>query len=57
MPCTSCTTSPCRTGLGGLFTTSWCLEESTAGFGGPCSGSVESHSHPISMFLIRGTFY
>lgn len=25
MPCTSCTTSPCRTGLRGLFTTSWCL--------------------------------
>ena len=34
MPCTSCTRSPCRTGLGGLFTTSWCLEESTAGFVG-----------------------
>lgn len=27
MPCTSCTTSPCRTGLGGLLTSSWCLED------------------------------
>lgn len=25
MPCTSCTTSPCRTGLGGLLTSSRCL--------------------------------
>lgn len=34
MPCASCTMSPCRTGLGGLFTTSWCLQESVAALTG-----------------------
>lgn len=63
MPCTSCTTSPCRTGLGGLLTSSRCLGRhrlagpaspaplATAGRGGRAPRPPPSHSAPPT----RGT--
>lgn len=39
MPCTSCTRSPCRTGLGGLLTSSWCLGRQEPHVTWSCRGS------------------
>lgn len=63
MPCTSCTTSPCRTGLGGLLTSSWCLGKREPHVTLSCRGlwvlpvgQFGMCSHPTSLSLVRGEF-
>lgn len=67
MPCTSCTTSPCRTGLGGLLTSSRCLgRHRLAGPASPvpsatarlrCQGSEASHRGDVGLCGRPATVY